>query len=233
MVKVVVIDAGHGGNDPGAVGHGLKEKDISLYLSELIAGILSKEYGVKALLTREKDTDMTLSERTHFANKGSDCLVSIHVNAAPAISANGFESFIFTNDGADSKSAKLQDELHSRISKLWFKKNRADRGEKKANFHMLREYKGASVLLEFGFISNKFDAKLLTDSEFIADNARATAEGIAAFLGVTKSVTTSAGIYRVFVEGKQVGAYSDPDNLANQVKIAISSGKKNIKLQLA
>ena len=81
--KLVVIDPGHGGKDPGAVGNGLKEKDINLSISLLLAENLKKA-GHSARLTRDKDVYITLQRRTDLANQWkADVFVSIHVNALP------------------------------------------------------------------------------------------------------------------------------------------------------
>lgn len=236
----LVLDAGHGGNDPGAVGNGLQEKDLTLSICQLAQAHIKKHYpDITCLLTRASDVTTTLSTRTNFANsKKADALVSVHINSAASVTANGFESFVYTTDGFDSKSVALQKKLHPALAKLWTEKNRSDRGMKKASFHMVREFKGAAVLVEIGFIVNKQDSELLKSGSFLMANAEALADAIADYFGVTKGVTQEktteqAGrIYRVFVDGKQVGAYSNTANLVAEVNKAVKSGSSKVNLEL-
>lgn len=226
------IDAGHGGKDPGATGHGLMEKDVVLDVVQRVVNILERDYpSIKPLLLRGSDQFYELSERTDTANNlKADCFVSIHCNSFSSSAANGFESFVYLTDGEQSKSVALQDELHPRLAKLWAKQGRKDRGKKKANFHVLREFDGASVLVELGFVSNAKDAGLLKDNSFLLQNAEALAAGIAAFFGVKKRQEISKPIYRVIVDGKQVGAFSESHNLTKAMQKAVSSGAGNIDI---
>lgn len=231
MTYKVVIDPGHGGQDSGAVGNGLLEKNLTLNIAKKVADILEQSYpGIKPILTRTKDEYIKLSKRTTFANGiNSDALVSIHINSASDKLANGFESFVYTTDDGTTKSHKLQKHLHKELSELWKKSGRADRGTKKANFHMVREYKGASVLLELGFIVNDNDAKLLKSESFLTQNAEKIAKGIADYFGV-KSNKNKSAIYRVIVDGTQTGAYAERHNIVDQVERALKQGKQDIKL---
>ena len=93
-IETVVIDPGHGGKDPGAIGiGGLREKDITLELSRMLAEAL-QERGFKTVLTRNDDRTLTLLERTALAEgAGGDVFISVHVNAAPRRSAEGVELY--------------------------------------------------------------------------------------------------------------------------------------------
>ena len=93
--KIVVIDPGHGGKDPGAVANGIREKDVNLSISILLAQKLKKD-GFDARLTRDKDIYLTLQQRTDLANKwNADVFVSIHANALPpGRHATGMEIYI-------------------------------------------------------------------------------------------------------------------------------------------
>ena len=97
-VKTIVIDPGHGGKDPGALGiNGLQEKDIVLKVAKKVAAILEKETAFKVLLTRERDVFIPLEERTAIANtREADLFVSIHANSAPNIHANGVETYFLS-----------------------------------------------------------------------------------------------------------------------------------------
>tara|TARA_B100000575_G_scaffold259354_1_gene231545 strand:+ start:585 stop:1736 length:1152 start_codon:yes stop_codon:yes gene_type:complete len=94
--KTIVIDAGHGGKDPGAVGYrGTKEKDIVLDVAKRLEEKLSKNMNVKIVMTREEDIFLRLSERTKIANESNGNLfISIHTNAAEDRRASGFETFL-------------------------------------------------------------------------------------------------------------------------------------------
>ncbi|OGW62805.1 MAG: hypothetical protein A2V83_05840 [Nitrospirae bacterium RBG_16_64_22] len=102
---LVVIDAGHGGEDPGAIGPGgLREKDAALDLAKRLAELVRRNGG-QAVLTREDDTFIPLRRRTEIANtynkhKGVDAFISIHLNAAPTRKARGIETYTLslTND---------------------------------------------------------------------------------------------------------------------------------------
>ncbi|MEK6814316.1 MAG: N-acetylmuramoyl-L-alanine amidase [Nitrospirota bacterium] len=99
---LVVIDAGHGGEDPGAIGPGgLREKDVALDLARRVADLVRKNGG-QAVLTREDDTFIPLQQRTKIANRfdDADAFVSIHLNAAPNRRAKGIETYVLnlTND---------------------------------------------------------------------------------------------------------------------------------------
>ena len=94
--KTIVIDAGHGGKDPGAVGYrGTKEKDIALDVAKRLEKKLSKNMNVKIIMTRDEDVFLRLSERTRIANESNGNLfISIHTNAAEDRRASGFETFL-------------------------------------------------------------------------------------------------------------------------------------------
>ena len=94
--KTIVIDAGHGGKDPGAVGYrGTKEKDIALDVAKRLEKKLSKNMNVRIIMTRDEDVFLRLSERTKIANESNGNLfISIHTNAAEDRRASGFETFL-------------------------------------------------------------------------------------------------------------------------------------------
>jgi N-acetylmuramoyl-L-alanine amidase len=105
-VKKVVIDAGHGGNDPGAIGRtGLREKDVNLDIAKRIAALLKKD-GVEIILTRSTDRFIPLGGRVDIANKvDADLFISVHSNANRLRSMNGFEVYYVDPTVSDSKRA--------------------------------------------------------------------------------------------------------------------------------
>lgn len=102
MSFTLVIDAGHGGDDYGAIGlvHGTKEKDLNLHVAKLLADKVRQTYPeVKVVLTRDKDVFLPLQQRADIANKNhADLFISIHTNAAENRKAQGAETFILGTD---------------------------------------------------------------------------------------------------------------------------------------
>lgn len=92
--QVVVIDAGHGGRDPGTVSDWAREEDVALDVALKLEARLESE-GVEAILTRDQDTFLTLQERSTFATTERNVFVSIHANAAPTRDARGIETWVF------------------------------------------------------------------------------------------------------------------------------------------
>ena len=93
-VRRIVIDPGHGGKDPGAMGFGLKEKEIALNVARKTADQLKSVYKYEVIMTRDDDRSLPLEERTAIANtRKADLFVSIHVNAHPNKSTRGVETF--------------------------------------------------------------------------------------------------------------------------------------------
>jgi len=105
---LIVIDAGHGGKDPGAIGHrGLKEKDVTLKLARLVAKDIGRELDSKVILTRKRDVFVALEERTAIANsRRADLFISIHINSSRRRSATGFETYIL-NLSTSEESRRL------------------------------------------------------------------------------------------------------------------------------
>ncbi len=113
--RIVVIDAGHGGRDPGTVAKGVREKEICLEVAQLMAKAINKTPGFKAVLTRDKDTFIPLRDRMRFAEKqNADLFLSLHVNSAPSRKAQGVEVFYLSlgaaSDEASRELARLENE---------------------------------------------------------------------------------------------------------------------------
>ncbi|WP_211830037.1 N-acetylmuramoyl-L-alanine amidase [Kistimonas asteriae] len=105
---VVAIDAGHGGEDPGAIGHGkAREKEVTLAIAKEVAALFNREKGFKARLTRTGDYYISLRERTRIARKhGADLFVSIHADAFVQPQARGMSVFTLSKRGATSETAR-------------------------------------------------------------------------------------------------------------------------------
>ncbi|MBI5885546.1 MAG: N-acetylmuramoyl-L-alanine amidase [Deltaproteobacteria bacterium] len=107
-VKVIVLDPGHGGKDPGAIGRdGLKEKDVTLRLGKMLREKLKTAFDGSVIMTRDTDVFIPLEERTAIANsKDADVFVSIHINASPKRTATGIETYIL-NISHDQEARRL------------------------------------------------------------------------------------------------------------------------------
>jgi N-acetylmuramoyl-L-alanine amidase len=117
-LKRIVVDAGHGGEDPGAIGpKGTREKDINLSIAKRLAEILKKA-GYDVFLTRSDDTFISLADRTRFANKVmADLFVSIHCNASISDNARGFEIY-FLSDKATDRAAEAVANMENSVIAL-------------------------------------------------------------------------------------------------------------------
>lgn len=185
MVKIY-IDPGHGGNDSGATGNGLQEKNITLQIALKVRDELKKYNDATVKMSRTKDETVSLQQRTNEANSwNADYFVSIHINSG---GGTGFESYIYNQLTAASKTAKMRSTLHNFLIKT---NELKDRGKKKANFHVLRESNMAAVLTENGFIDTRSDAAKLKDAVWINKVAIAHANGIAQIFNLKKKVNSS------------------------------------------
>lgn len=168
--KVIAIDPGHGGKDPGAVGNGYREKDIVLNV-----GLYLREYlnnaGIQVVMTRSTDTFLSLDERINVAiNGGADTFVSIHMNASTSSSAKGTETYYSTAGSAErvQASEKLTEFIQKRLLQQLGTENR---GEKTAPFRVIHRNALPSVLVELGFISNAQEAQLIANNQQEAAHA--------------------------------------------------------------
>jgi N-acetylmuramoyl-L-alanine amidase len=185
---IVVLDPGHGGHDSGAADNGLREKDIVLDIA-LRVGNLLESRGATIEYTRNTDVFIQLSDRANIANDcNADYFVSLHANSADSSAASGFESFIYSGVNG-GQTAAYQNVIHRRISAVFDAEGVVDRGQKKADFAVLRETNMAAVLIEYGFISSSKDSNLLKNNTFLDDLAKATADGIADVLGLGEPET--------------------------------------------
>ncbi|TJY42906.1 AMIN domain-containing protein [Cohnella pontilimi] len=172
----VVIDAGHGGKDPGAISasRSKMEKTFTLAIATKVQALLSKDSNIEVIMTRSGDTYPTLTDRTNLANGvNADVFVSIHANAASS-AAHGSEVFYLHQN-----SKELAQIMHNNIQAMV---GFYDRGVKTANFHVIRETNMPAVLLEMGFISNPDEEKKLFNDSVQQTMAEAIAVSIKQFL---------------------------------------------------
>lgn len=179
MSKKIFIDPGHGGQDPGAIGAKSKEAVNVLKVAlALEKKLIAQGYEVR--LSRRTDTYLSLTQRAQLANAwGADVFMSLHDNSAVNKTATGFETYIF-NGSVSVNTVKLQKSLHEAIIKGI---GLRDRGMKQANFAVIRLTNMPAVLIEYGFISNLDDEKVVAFE--IEKQAQLTFEGINNFFGVT------------------------------------------------
>lgn len=176
MEKVICLDAGHGGADPGAIGRsGTKEKDIALIVTQKVRDILVEDHNV--LLTRTGDCYLNLTERGLIANSMSaDIFVSIHCNAFADKGVKGIETYHYpTSTLGRLLALEIQRALISVTDTI-------DRGVKTADFQVLRETQMPAALVELGFLTNEKEEKLLSTEKYQDTLAKAIAHGIKEYL---------------------------------------------------
>lgn len=181
--KIIVIDAGHGGEDPGAVsdvlsGKTVLEKDIALGIAKKVRDILENN-GYTVIMTRPDDTYPTLNERAKLANqKGAALFVSIHMNSSPSQDPSGTETYYSEINNGNDFGATSKDLATNIQNRLYKALNSRDRGVKTANHAVTRNSIMPAALIEVGFISNAEQAELLTTQNYQNKAAQAIAEGI-------------------------------------------------------
>ncbi len=196
-VSAVILDAGHGGKDPGASANGLEEKELTLEIVMKLKDELEKR-GYDVTLTRSDDSYLELGERSDIANSadfdisGFPVFISIHINSAASASASGFEVYVKRSDHdvamlsassgdklmfkySDYDNDSLNDLLNSanlRLASLICSRFKEEfpslsmRGVKSEDFYVLNTAWMPAVLVEVLFISNKDDARMMSDDDF-------------------------------------------------------------------
>lgn len=222
-IKRIVVDPGHGGHDPGAIGYrGMKEKDVVLDVGKRLRKILTEELGVEVIMTRDTDIFIPLEERTAIANtSGADLFVSLHCNASRNKKAGGIETYSL-NFATDEESMRLAAKenatsmknisdlqailndlmLNSKVNEssklaryvqnslldiLFDNGDRPkDRGVKQAPFYVLVGAQMPSILVEMSFITNKEEARKLSDEKFQRTVAESIADGVRKYSEIIK-----------------------------------------------
>lgn len=181
---LIVLDAGHGGGDPGATANGLLEKDITLQLALKTGNYLETNYHCEIFYTRMRDMYLSLSQRAIVANKAkADLFCSFHINSLNSAS-NGFETYRFP--GTKGKTIELQKAVHEEVMRALKPYNITDRGMKEQDLAVVRETAMPALLTETLFISNPNEAKLLKSEAFLNEVARAHAIGLANAAGLIR-----------------------------------------------
>ncbi len=174
--KTIVIDPGHGGPDPGAVGiTGYREKVVNLAVALELAPML-RDAGATVLMTRWSDWGPSLWERVNFANTGgADLFVSIHANAHPQSWANGIETYYYAYGANSARSRLLAGHLQQQlVAALGLK----DLGVKTAGFYVIANTRMPSALVELGFLSHYGDEAVLRQPQTHRRAAEALFRGL-------------------------------------------------------
>ncbi|WP_019640075.1 N-acetylmuramoyl-L-alanine amidase family protein [Paenibacillus fonticola] len=175
---LVVIDAGHGGTDPGAISVTKKrEKDFNLAVAKKVENLLKKENEIDYVLTRSTDVFVTLQDRAKLANEmKADLFVSLHANSSTSSAASGVETYYTRKD-----SLPFAQVMHKHLVQS---SGLPDRKVRTQSLHVTRETTMPAVLLEFGYLSNKKDEALLYTEKFQNGVAQGVVSGIKEYLGL-------------------------------------------------
>lgn len=172
-MALVVIDAGHGGNNPGAVYQGRQEKGDALALA-LAVGRILEENGVEVYYTRTADVYESPERKVQEGNAvGGDYFVSIHRNSSPYPNQYaGVETLVYSRYG---EAARLAENINTRLERVGFENQGVN---ERPDLVVLNRTQMPAVLVEVGFINTDADNRLL--DERFQETARAIAEGILA-----------------------------------------------------
>ncbi len=172
----VLIDPGHGGSDPGAIGRGgIQEKEIVLDISRRVARLLEAQ-GIRTVLSRTQDVTLDLEPRVALAERvNATLLVSIHANALSLSrpEVNGLETYYYQNGQWLARS------IHKNVLKTT---NAPDRGVRQARFYVLRRSSMRASLVEVGYVTGAQDAPRLASSSYRQQVAQGIAQGIIRYL---------------------------------------------------
>lgn len=177
--NVVVIDAGHGGKDCGALRDNVYEKDITLDVSQRLQAILQKK-GLKVYMTRTNDTYVSLQDRTTYTEGINPAIfVSVHVNSCNVTSPKGIETHYYHDN-----SIELANCVHTKLTKRV--SNTPNRGLLKSRFYVINHTTVPAILVEIGFISNPEEKHEMTTPQRKQATAEGIAEGIIEYLNKQK-----------------------------------------------
>lgn len=185
-MAIVHLDAGHGGHDPGAVGNGLREKDIVLNIVKMVGPILIS-HGVRVTYSRTDDRFLSLTQIAQSANRNNaNLFVSVHCNAAANSAARGVEVFSYPGSSTGMRASRnvLNAILEDRSLYA------SNRGNKTAYFTVLSETSMDAILIETAFISNPSDAQILRNKQ--KEFAEKIAKGILQTLNIAYKGATAS-----------------------------------------
>ncbi len=180
--KLIVLDAGHGGEDPGAIGYlngnAVLEKTLTLQITNKVKTILENA-GYTVSMTRTGDTLPSLTERPAQANAENAALfVSIHINSAEPASANGTEVFYASENNGSAYGVTSQQLAQNILDRMLYYMGSTNRGVKCAEHAVTRRCNMPASLAEVGFITNPTEVYNMTTDEYQQKAAQGIAEGI-------------------------------------------------------
>ena len=213
-MKRLVIDLGHGGHDPGAIGvNKTHESDVVLAIGKELNELL-KGYKLEVKFTRLSDVYLSLSERAKIANDyKADYFLSIHINSATDKSVRGVEVWQYSNK--NDKLNKFSNDLCENVAKIFNVRNRGVKLSQKLS--VLKNTDMPAALIEVDFISNVNAEKDLKISSNIKSVALAIRDNLIDLFELES--VTSYSLYKVCI-----GAYKDKNNAINQVRLAKEKG---------
>jgi len=193
-MKTIILSAGHGGRDPGAVGNGVRESEAVLQVCLYCRDYLNRHYeGHKLVLPRTTDKFVSLPARRDIArDAGADLYVSIHMNSFNNPAANGFETFTHSGPLYET-TLTYQKVIHETVYSYMQTLGIRDRGRKRADHYVTRVMPCPTVLIEYLFISNPREAELAKNSAKLAGMGQATAEGVAKALSLPEKESAPEG----------------------------------------
>ncbi len=179
--KIIAIDPGHGGKDPGAVGpSGLPEKTVGLDIAFRLKTLL-EQHGATVVMTRHDDSTVELATRVEIARDSrADLFVSIHNNASTDRSVHGTSTFYAETSLNTDRSKKLAEIVQRTLVNSL---GRHDAGVRRAELYVTRNAPVAAVVAEIVYISNHVEENLLRDSEFLARAAFGLFNAIREYFG--------------------------------------------------
>ncbi|OOB78795.1 MAG: hypothetical protein BEN19_08515 [Epulopiscium sp. Nuni2H_MBin003] len=180
--KIVMIDTGHGGSDPGAVANNLMEKEVNTMQAMAIKEFIEQYTDIKVYMTREEDVYLSLLDRTSLSNEiQADLFISIHNNAATTATATGTEIYYYPNE-TNTAGKTLAQNMVNRITSYTGMHNRGAKAETK--YVVLKTSGMPAILLEGGFLTNASDAQRLGTDDFTKVYALAVYESIVEFFNM-------------------------------------------------
>ena len=219
-MKRLVIDLGHGGSDPGAIGqNGTHEADVVLAIGKEIESLL-KGYKVDYKFTRLSNVGLSLLERCKIANSfDADYFVSIHINSAKDKSVRGVEVYKYSNN--NDKINKFSSDVCSDISNSLNIRNRGPKINKE--LYVIKNTKMPASLNEVDFISNKDCERDLNDLNNIKRVAMLIFDRL---INMVDLEVNEDRLYKVCI-----GAYRDKNNAIKQLEMAKNKGFKDSYIQ--